>query len=172
MIFNLRLFFTLFIIVCTPACHADDQQLNEIVKTQADKKILWVTDTHLNASNTDAFISSIKNSACEAIFITGDIADGKLVETLRVIADRVAKPIYFVLGNSDNAYGSDTKEIRQNLAILMKEKTNLHYLHDTAVYFEPRNMITGVKTAVVGMDGYADSWNVSGAILPVTFLKG
>ncbi len=66
-----------------------------------------------------------------------------------------------MLGNSDNAYGRSTKEIRQNLAILMKEKTNLHYLHDTAVYFEPRNMITGVKTAVVGMDGYADSWNVS-----------
>ncbi len=66
-----------------------------------------------------------------------------------------------MLGNSDNAYGSDTKEVRQNLAILMKEKANLHYLHDTAVYFELRNMITGVKTAVVGMDGYADSWNAS-----------
>jgi len=42
----------------------------------------------------------------------------------------------------------------------MKEKTNLHYVHDTAVYFEPKNMLTDVKTAVVGIDGYADSWNV------------
>lgn len=163
MIFKLKLFFVLFVTVCAPACHASDPQLNEIIKAQADKKILWVTDTHLNASNTDAFINTIRNSTCEAIFITGDISDGNLVETLRAIADRVTTPIYFVLGNSDNAYGSSTKEIRQNLAMLMKEKTNLHYLRDAPIYFEPRNMITGVKTAVVGMDGYADSWNVSGA---------
>ena len=161
MIFSLKLFFALLIIACVPTCYANDQQLNEIVKSQVDKKILWVTDTHLNTSNADAFIRTIKNSACEAIFITGDIADGNLVETLRVIADRVAKPIYFVLGNSDNAYGSSTSEIRQSLAMLMKEKTNLRYLHDAPIYFEPRNLITGVKTAVVGIDGYADSWNVS-----------
>ena len=90
------------------------------------------------------------------------MADGNLVETLRAIADRVDKPVYFVLGNSDNAYGSNTDEVRLNLSALMKEKTNLHYLHDAPIYFEPRNMITGVKTAVVGIDGYADSWNVSG----------
>lgn len=161
MMFNLKLFFVIFLIACAPACHANDQQLNEIIKARADKKILWVTDTHLGSSNTDAFVRAIKNNSCEAIFITGDIADGNLVETLRAIADRVTMPIYFVLGNSDNAYGSSTKEIRQNLAVLMKEKTNLHYLHDSPIYFEPRNMITGVKTAVVGMDGYADSWNVS-----------
>ena len=142
-------------------CMANDPQLNEIAKAQTDKKIMWVTDTHLNASNTDVFINTVKNSACEAIFITGEITDGNLVETLHVVAERVAKPIYFVLGNSDNAYGTSTSEVRLSLSALMKEKTNLHYLHDVPVYFEPRNMLTGVKTAVVGIDGYADSWNVS-----------
>ena len=151
---------------------ANEWKLNEIVKAlktdekilwvkaQPDKKILWVTDTHLNASNTDAFINTIKNSACEAIFITGDISNDNLIETLRMIADRVTKPIYFVLGNRDNAYGSSTSEVRLSLSALMKEKTNLHYLHDAPVYFEPSETVR-VKTAIVGIDGYADSWNVS-----------
>ncbi len=74
MIFNLKLLFALFVIAGAPACHANDQQLNGIIKAQTDKKILWVTDTHLGASNAGAFVSAMKNNACEAIFITGDIA--------------------------------------------------------------------------------------------------
>ena len=157
-----KILFLMLGIVCTPMCHSTSNHLNETTKkSQIEKKIVWITDTHLNAANRDTFINSIKNSPCEAIFITGDIADGDLIETLRITADRITTPIYFVLGNSDNTYGSRTKEVRQNLAALMKEKKSLHYLHDTAIYFEPKNMITDVKTAVVGMDGYADSWNVS-----------
>ncbi|MES2607809.1 MAG: metallophosphoesterase [Pseudomonadota bacterium] len=166
--FTFKILFVILSIACVPSGYSATIPIQSIatkdegasIVTTPDKKILWVTDTHLKAVNRDTFINSIKNSACEAIFITGDIADSDLIETLRITADHITTPIYFILGNSDNAYGSRTKEIRQSLDTLTKEKKNLHYLHDTAIYFEPKNMIRDVKTAVVGIDGYADSWNV------------
>jgi len=111
--FTFRILSVLLSLACIPFGHSGSiptQPVASLIKTTAaGKRILWITDTHLNASNRDAFINSMKNDTCEAIFITGDIANGNLIETLRAIADRISTPIYFVLGNTDNAYGSNTE---------------------------------------------------------------
>lgn len=122
------------------------------------KKILWITDTHLNSTNKDSFIKIIKNGQYDAFFITGDIVDGDLINTLQEIATNTPIPFYFVLGNSDNGYGALTNEVRAQLNTLEKEKPNIHYLYDKVIFFDTPN--SSIKTAIVGTDGYADSWSV------------
>ena len=125
----------------------------------APKKIVWVTDMHLNDGNLDAFTLAMQGDNIEAIFMTGDIANADLIQTLRIIANKVTVPIYVILGNSDHAYGDKTDQVRRDLKVLMQEKPNLHYLYNEIKLFDatPKS----IKTAIVGLDGYADSWGIN-----------
>lgn len=155
-----KLSFLLFMAICT-ACLASNQSVQISPQARLDKKILWVTDTHLNTANVDSFIHAINAEISDSIFITGDIADENLIEMLDTVAKRVDKTIYFVLGNSDHAYGKKIASVRTKLDVLVRAQPKLHYLHKTPVYFEEKNVHTVGRTAVIGIDGYADSWNVS-----------
>lgn len=151
----------LIFITVSAACSANSPSVTISPLTQLNQKILWVTDTHLTAANIDSFIHSVSTKACESIFITGDIADDNLIDMLTIIAKRIDKTIYFVLGNSDHAYGKKMPSIRQKLDTLMRENPKLHYLHKEPFYFQPKNLSATDKTALIGIDGYADSWNIS-----------
>lgn len=49
--------------------------------------------------NKDAFLRIIQTKNYSAIFITGDIANDNITDTMRELATHTTFPIYFVLGN-------------------------------------------------------------------------
>jgi predicted phosphodiesterase len=174
--FTLKKFLLLLLITCSGAGKAHvlpmqpislgDASISAITTSaeapiEASNTILWVTDTHLTPSNIHSFITKLQSQSFKALFITGDITDDNLIDMLRQLATHITVPIYFVLGNSDSNYGKDLIETRAKLADLMIEKPNLVYLHGKVI--QPDHELTQSKTAIVGLDGYADAWNIPAA---------
>lgn len=122
-----------------------------------EQSILWVTDTHLDTSNIATLIDAFKKKAPHAIFITGDIANGNVVNILDLICQQINIPIYFVLGNSDHAYSTQITHVRQDLEKLSQKRGNLHYARTAPIMIQSERHH---KTALVGFDGYANSWSV------------
>jgi Icc-related predicted phosphoesterase len=117
------------------------------------KRLAWATDIHLDfvkAGEVADFCERIVRASCDALVITGDIAEGTSVAGyLKAVAAHVRIPIYFVLGNHD-FYGSYVSEVRAAATQLSQTISNLHYL--PAVGLVP---LTD-RAALVGCDGWGD----------------
>lgn len=121
--------------------------------TSPIKRLAWATDIHLNfitASEVAEFCERIVRASCDALVITGDIAEGTSVaEYLQMLVAHIPMPIYFVLGNHD-FYGTSISEVRAVVTRLSQTIPNLHYLPTVGV------VSLNERTALVGCDGWGD----------------
>ncbi|EMI16110.1 calcineurin-like phosphoesterase [Rhodopirellula maiorica SM1] len=117
-------------------------------------RIAWITDPHLNhvsSRDWDQWSDCIASTQPDALLITGDVSEGDdVVLQLRRIADSVAAPVYFVLGNHD-FYQSSIARTRQNVIAASRELDALNYLTDLG----PIPLAEGIF--LVGEDGWGDA---------------
>jgi len=118
------------------------------------KRVVWLTDLHLNflaGDAVDAFLSLVAARHGDAVLISGDVAESQnLLEYLEWIAGRLDRPIYFVLGNHD-FYHSSIRQVRTDVADLCRRDRRLVWLNDVGVV----ELAPGV--GLVGHDGWADA---------------
>ena len=116
-------------------------------------KLTWLTDIHLNFLDDEErkiFYQKIINSNCEAVLITGDIAEASsLVNILQEMVGHFKKPIYFILGNHDY-YRGQVSAVRENIAMLTKSQKQLFWLPASGI------QILNNDTILLGQDGWAD----------------
>lgn len=116
-------------------------------------KLAWLTDIHLNFLNEatrEKFYHQILETNCDAILISGDIAEApSLSDLLGEMASQIKKPIYFVLGNHDY-YRGQINKVREEVSTLTKEKELLFWLPASGMQVLNKN------TILVGQDGWAD----------------
>jgi predicted MPP superfamily phosphohydrolase len=93
-------------------------------------RLAWLTDIHLNFLEVDErkkFYIQVADTQCEAVLITGDIAEAPcLAEILNEMADQLKRPIYFVLGNHDY-YRGEIDEVREEASALTKSNEHLFW---------------------------------------------
>ncbi len=127
-------------------------------------QLAWATDLHLNFLRGDAlepFLESLAASPAGAIALTGDISDGIGLEThLALIAQRVAKPLFVVLGNHDR-YHTTFAEVEEQMTRSAVRFPQLHRLTGSEI-FE-----LGPHSALLGIDGWADGQSGVGVDSPV-----
>jgi predicted MPP superfamily phosphohydrolase len=122
--------------------------------TDSLKRVVWLTDLHLNflkLPQTDEFLARVKAERPNAVLIGGDIAEAPSVANcLETIVARLSCPIYFVLGNHDFYFGS-IERVRATINELCTEHPNVVYLTAAgAISLSPR-------TGLCGNDGWADA---------------
>src|SRR2546427_2173378 len=95
------------------------------------KRLVWVTDIHLNfisVAEVEAFCNHIASARPDAVLVGGDIGEAPDVATyLQILADRLERPIYFVLGNHDFYFGS-IAHMRREAEELTRQSEWLRYL--------------------------------------------
>ena len=115
--------------------------------------IAWLTDPHLNfvgRGEIGALCESIRSSGADAVLITGDIATAEhLCWCLKHLADRIQKPVYFVLGNHDY-YGSSIQRVNFEVGGIVISNHNLIWLSRSEV------IELTPDTCLVGYEGLAD----------------
>lgn len=117
------------------------------------KQLVWVTDIHLNfisMTEVEAFCHRITSADPDAVLVGGDIGEAPDVAAyLQIIADRLERPIYFVLGNHDFYFGSIAR-VRSEAAELMRRSEWLRYL--------PRCGVVELteSTCLIGHDAWGD----------------
>lgn len=116
------------------------------------KRIIWVTDLHLDAACPEAhrfFFNLVYAHDPHFVLVGGDICNGK--QSLSIIHQLqriIKKPVFYVLGNHDFYYGS-INEIRQLAA---QDAT------DEVAYLTARDVIELTpNTALIGHDGWSDA---------------
>lgn len=116
-------------------------------------RLAWVTDLHLDWLDGDsrrAFYDEIALAEPDALLLGGDIGDSRTVQAfLGEIAHRLARPIYFVLGNHDFYYGS-IAAMREAIARQCASSRWLRYLTVTGP------IALSANCALIGHDGWAD----------------
>jgi len=117
-------------------------------------KLLWLTDTHLDHSDSSlrqAFYKKLRGEDFDAAVITGDISTSRLLSThLSELAQACAsRKVYFLLGNHD-FYGSSFKEGDRIAAACCAKHSNLQHLGQGEV------IRLGPTSALVGHRGWAD----------------
>jgi len=116
-------------------------------------KVCWITDIHLNFLVQPArlqFYESIRNSSCEAVLITGDIAEAMSVTLyLQEMADDLQRPIYFVMGNHDY-YGGQILDVRRQITDLCQAHKYLSWVTT------PGGIKLTDDVVITGIDGWAD----------------
>jgi len=114
----------------------------------------WLTDIHINflsLEDRQKFYAQITADHCDAVVITGDIAEAhNLSKLLTEMAEYCQRPIYFVLGNHDFYRGS-VASVRDEMKQLCKERPSLVYLPLSGV------IALNDHTALIGQDGWADA---------------
>jgi len=117
-------------------------------------RIAWLTDIHLNflqPQQVAEFLGMLRDTAADAILISGDIGEANSVTDYLVqIDEAVARPIYFVLGNHDFYFGS-IAAVREKTQELCRQRPNLKYLTSSGWHSLTE------RTAIVGHDGWADA---------------
>ncbi len=117
------------------------------------KRLAWVTDAHLNflrPGRVEDFYRTLSASAADAFLIGGDLGEAPDVALhLNALGDRLARPVYFVLGNHDFYRGS-IAGVRATVAALCGARPDLHYLSASGV------VPLTEDTALVGHDGWGD----------------
>jgi Icc protein len=124
-------------------------------------RLVWTTDLHLDHAPQnlqERWLSSIANHTFDGLLIGGDISEGgKTTSWLREIAQRVKKPIYFVLGNHD-FYDDSIRLVRQKIIRMCREYQNLHYLTDcSAVRLGVATDSESNPTYLIGEDAWGDA---------------
>ncbi len=116
-------------------------------------KLAWLTDIHLNFLSSEerqTFYARIEESNCDAILISGDIAEASSIITiLEEVSFHIKKPIYFILGNHDY-YKGNVDEVRKNISTLSKSSEFLYWLPSSGP------QLLEEKVILVGQDGWAD----------------
>ncbi len=116
-------------------------------------KLAWLTDIHLNFLDNDArkkFYDEIHTTHCDALLISGDIAEADcLIDLLCEMTEQIKKPIYFILGNHDY-YRGTVNDVRETLTVLSKAHKQLFWLPATGIQLLPHD------TILLGQDGWAD----------------
>lgn len=116
-------------------------------------KLAWATDVHLNflpRAEVERFAEAIVAEQPDALALSGDIAEAPTLEPLlELLAARLARPIYFVLGNHD-FYRGDLATVRERAAALAVRSPHLTWLPAAGVV--PLSPATGL----VGVDGWGD----------------
>lgn len=117
-------------------------------------RLAWITDPHFNFCGLDAWdglVERLRRGGADAVLISGDISEGEDVAfQLKRLADTLAKPIYFVLGNHD-FYQGGIAATRTAAAGLGREHPLLHYLTDLPT------ITLSDQVALVGEDGWGDA---------------
>jgi predicted phosphohydrolase len=116
-------------------------------------KLIWLTDLHLEflgASLVRIFIQEVVAEKPDAVLITGDISNSRLIEYhLGLLAEMLPCPVYFFLGNHDFYLGSfaDVDALVDNIC---HRYPNLIQLgHGEIIQL-------GKDTALIGHRGWAD----------------
>jgi 3',5'-cyclic-AMP phosphodiesterase len=110
-------------------------------------RIAWATDLHLDHAGktaTDSFVASVVASRPDCLIVTGDTGESHSWRLLLDnLAERVGKPVYFVLGNHDY-YRSTIKAVRQEAASVK------------GWLVKSGAMLLSDEAALVGHDGWGD----------------
>ena len=118
------------------------------------KRVVWLTDIHLNflsETRVATFLDEIAGTNPDAVLISGDIAEAHDVcHYLELLQESIPASIYFVLGNHDFYHGS-IRKTRADVARVCLEHPQLHYL--TTENHADR---LATQVGVVGHDGWAD----------------
>jgi predicted MPP superfamily phosphohydrolase len=113
----------------------------------------WLTDIHLNFLERErvaAFAEELRRLDINSVLIGGDIGEAPNFATyLEELARRIARPIYFVLGNHDFYRGS-IAVVRGEARRLSRRRCGITWLPDTDF------VELAAGTALVGHDGWAD----------------
>lgn len=116
-------------------------------------QICWLTDIHLNFLTKEqraVFYMEIANKKCEAVVITGDIADAPmLIDVLKEMVAHLKIPIYFVLGNHDFYHGEIAK-VKKAISRLCNTEPLLIWLSEAKVKQLTNDVL------LIGQDGWAD----------------
>ncbi|MBY0397283.1 MAG: metallophosphoesterase [Thermoleophilia bacterium] len=117
-------------------------------------RLAWLTDIHLNfvdAGQVDALCREIEATGADAVLLGGDIAEAEdLIGHLEGLDDRLARPIYHVLGNHDYYRGA-IGAVRAEVSALATRRPRVRWLPAEGVV-----PLTG-STALVGHDGWSDA---------------
>ncbi len=117
------------------------------------KHLVWVTDIHLNFIATaavEAFCRRIADAEPDAVLVGGDIGEAPDVAAyLQIMAEHLARPIYFVLGNHDFYHGS-IAQVRKEAAALSRPSEWLRYLPECGV------VALTEYTGLIGHDAWGD----------------
>lgn len=116
-------------------------------------KLAWLTDIHLNFLEAEArqiFYEDILSAGCDAVLVSGDIAEApSLIDLLNEMAGKLKKPIYFIIGNHDY-YRGIIADVRKELTDISKANKHLFWLPASGLQQLPNN------TILLGQDGWAD----------------
>lgn len=116
-------------------------------------RLIWATDVHLDHADKQArsqFANSIRGEKADALLLTGDIANAKLIDRLlRDLQKDIDIPIYFNLGNHD-FYGGSIGNIRRWAKGITKQKNvPINWIEDSLIE------LAG-NTCLLGVDGWGD----------------
>lgn len=115
---------------------------------------VWLTDLHFNfvaEPDRRAFLDALAARAPSLVLVGGDMGEaGTFDRYLIEVADAVAAPVYFVLGNHDYFKGT-IAEVRRTARELSRHRPSLVWLPDAGV------VPLGPATALVGHGGWGDA---------------
>lgn len=121
-------------------------------------RIAWMTDIHLNFMGTvqiEDWLGEIKQNDYQAMLITGDIGEAdSLQDYLIRMAEHLAVPIYFVLGNHDY-YRSSIENVRANVRRLDSEHAQLNWLPEHGI-IKLSDTVALIGHGAWGDGGYGD----------------
>jgi 3',5'-cyclic AMP phosphodiesterase CpdA len=116
-------------------------------------RLAWATDVHLEfAEETmrSIFAKEIINQKADALLLTGDIANSKLIDRLlRELQERIDIPIYFNMGNHD-FYGGHISLGRRWAEDITKSDVPLFWIEGAGP------VPLGDDVGLVGVDGWGD----------------
>jgi Icc protein len=113
--------------------------------------LAWATDVHLNFLEPQVVrISTVTAWAPDALLLGGDIAEAESLEPMmRIVEERFARPIYFVLGNHDYYKGS-IAAVHPRVRAMCASSRWLRWLDDS-----PGPIALTERTGLVGHGGWA-----------------
>lgn len=118
------------------------------------KRIAWLSDIHLELAEApaqEALWQALDAAQVDALLLGGDLHTAQGIEaTLLNFAERLQKPIYFVLGNHDFHYGS-IGDLRWDVELMGIQEPLLTYLSVA----DPIALTPQV--GLVGHDGWGDA---------------
>ncbi len=113
----------------------------------------WATDIHLdfvNRRQLEVLAAALAERGPDGVVLSGDLSSSpSLVEDLEALAEELARPIYFVLGNHD-FYGGSIAGVRARMQALTATSRWLRWLPACGV------VDLGDGWSLVGHDGWGD----------------
>lgn len=119
-------------------------------------RLAWLTDIHLDHADDDtidALLAEVENEGVDGLVLTGDLSvAAKLPAHLSRIVEALDRPAWFVLGNHDY-WGTAVEPLREVMRRIPELEPRLRWLPAAG----PIQL--SEKTALVGVDGWADARN-------------